>query len=87
MSSSLPDIKNNFSDWYNEVIYQAQLTDESPVRGTVIIRPYGTAIWENIRNRLDERIKETGHQNAMFPLFIPESFLKRKAAHVEGFAP
>lgn len=87
MSSSLPDIKNNFSDWYNEVIYQAQLTDESPVRGTVIIRPYGTAIWENIRNRLDERIKETGHQNAMFPLFIPESFLKREAAHVEGFAP
>lgn len=87
MSNTLPDIKRNFSDWYNEVIHQAQLADQSPVRGTMIIRPYGCAIWENIKNRLDTRIKETGHENAMFPLFIPESFLKKEASHVEGFAP
>lgn len=83
----LPNISTNFSDWYNEIIYQAELVDQSPVRGTVIIRPYGYAIWEQIRNYLDERIKETGHQNAAFPLFIPESFLKKEAKHVEGFAP
>jgi prolyl-tRNA synthetase len=87
MSNTLPDIKNNFADWYNEVIYQAQLADQSPVRGTMIVRPYGCALWENIKNRLDTRIKETGHENALFPLFIPESFLKKEAEHVEGFAP
>ncbi len=83
----LPDISTNFSDWYNEIIYQAELVDQSPVRGTVIIRPYGYAIWEHIRDYLDQRIKETGHQNAAFPLLIPESFLKREAKHVAGFAP
>jgi prolyl-tRNA synthetase len=85
--NKLPDIKHNFADWYQEVIYQAELADQSPVRGTIIIRPYGYAIWENIRDVLDKRIKETGHQNAAFPLFIPESFIKREAKHVEGFAP
>lgn len=87
MSSQLPNIKENFADWYNEVIYQAELADLSPVRGCIVIRPYGWAIWENIRDTLDKRIKETGHQNASFPLFIPESFLKREAEHVKGFAP
>lgn len=85
--SKLPDFNKNFSDWYNEVVYQAELADLSPVRGSIVIRPYGFAIWENIKGRLDQRIKETGHENASFPLFIPESFLKREAKHVEGFAP
>lgn len=85
--NKLPDFNQHFSEWYNEVIYQAELADLSPVRGSIVIRPYGFAIWENIRDRLDKRIKETGHENAAFPLFIPESFLKREAKHVEGFAP
>lgn len=85
--SKLPDIKTNFSEWYNEVVYQSEVADQSPVRGCIVIRPYGFAMWENIRDRLDQRIKETGHQNAAFPLLIPESFLKREAQHVEGFAP
>lgn len=84
---TLPDIKTNFSDWYNEVIYQSELADHSPVRGTIVIRPYGTALWERIRGILDKKIKDTGHENAIFPLFIPESFLKKEAKHVEGFAP
>lgn len=83
----LPDIKKDFAGWYQEVITQAELADSSPVRGTIIIRPYAYAIWEIIRNRLDERIKATGHQNAAFPLLIPESYLKKEATHVEGFAP
>lgn len=83
----LPNINQSFAEWYQEVIQQAELTDQSPVRGTMVIRPYGCAIWENIRDILDKRIKETGHENAIFPLFIPESFLKREAEHIEGFAP
>lgn len=86
-TSKLPDFNKNFSDWYNEVIYQAELADLSPVRGCIVIRPYGWAMWENIQKRVDERIKATGHQNMAFPLFIPESFLKKEAKHVEGFAP
>jgi prolyl-tRNA synthetase len=85
--NKLPDISQDFSGWYNEVVYQAELADQSPVRGTIVIRPYGTSLWENIKDQLDNRIKETGHQNAIFPLFIPESFLKKEAKHVEGFAP
>jgi len=85
--SSLPDIKKNFSDWYNEVIYQAELADQSPVRGSIVIRPYGYALWEHIRGQLDKQIKETGHQNASFPLLIPESFIAKEAKHIEGFAP
>lgn len=85
--SKLPDISKDFSGWYNEIVYQAELADQSPVRGTIIIRPYGCALWEIIQAFLDKRIKETGHQNAIFPLFIPESFLKKEAKHVEGFAP
>jgi prolyl-tRNA synthetase len=86
-NQKLPDIKTNFSDWYNEVIYQSELADHSPVRGTIVIRPYGTALWERIRDILDKKIKDTGHENAIFPLFIPESFLKKEADHVEGFSP
>ncbi len=83
----LPSIDTHFSDWYNDVIYQAELVDQTPVRGSVVIRPYGWAIWEQMRDRLDERIKKTGHQNASFPLLIPESFFKKEAEHIEGFAP
>lgn len=85
--NKLPDITTNFPEWYQEVIYQAQLADHAPVRGCIVIRPYGTAIWENIKKVLDDRIKATGHENAIFPLFIPQSFLSKEAEHVEGFAP
>lgn len=85
--SKLPSYSSAFTDWYQEVLYQAELVDQAPVRGCFVIRPYGYAIWENIQKDLDRRIKETGHQNAAFPLLIPESFLKREAEHVEGFAP
>ncbi|KKQ32501.1 MAG: Proline-tRNA ligase [candidate division TM6 bacterium GW2011_GWF2_37_49] len=83
----LPDINQNFAEWYQEVIYQAGMIDQSPVKGTFVIMPYGYAIWENLQAVLDKKIKETGTQNAYFPLFIPESFLKKEAKHVEGFAP
>lgn len=83
----LPDIKNNFAEWYQEVIYQAQLVDQSPVRGSMVVRPYGCALWEQMVKVLDARFKATGHENALFPLFIPESFLKKEADHVAGFAP
>jgi len=83
----LPDITQDFSGWYNEVIYDAELVDHAPVKGCMVIRPYGYAIWERIVKVLDERIKATGHHNAAFPLLIPESFLKREAQHVAGFAP
>ena len=83
----LPDINQNFSDWYNEVVYKAELADQAPVKGCIVIRPYGWGIWELIQNHLDDRIKATGHQNCAFPLLIPESFIKREAKHIEGFAP
>ncbi|MBZ0293279.1 MAG: proline--tRNA ligase [Anaerolineae bacterium] len=77
----------DFSKWYNEIVYKADLADHSPVRGCIIIKPYGYELWEGIRDALDKRFKETGHRNAYFPLFIPESYLKREAEHVEGFSP
>ncbi len=77
----------DFSAWYNELVLRAELADRGPVRGTMVIRPYGYRIWELIQSALDQRIRETGHENAYFPLFIPESHLKREAEHVEGFAP
>jgi prolyl-tRNA synthetase len=87
MSKKLPDIKTNFSEWYNEIVYKAELADQAPVRGCIVIRPYGWSIWENIKSILDQRIKETGHQNCAFPMLIPESFIKREASHIEGFSP
>ena len=77
----------DFSRWYNEIVYRADLAAPSPVRGCVIIKPYGYEIWEAIKAGLDRRFKATGHQNAYFPLFIPESYIKREAQHVEGFSP
>lgn len=87
MNTKLADIKTDFSQWYHDVIYEAQLADQAPVRGCMVIRPYGYALWEIIRDILDKKIKETGHQNAAFPLLIPQSFLSQEAEHVEGFAP
>lgn len=77
----------NFSDWYNELVLKAELADYSPVRGCMVVRPYGWTLWENIQQALDRRFKETGHVNAAFPLFIPMSFLEKEKEHVEGFAP
>ncbi len=87
MAHQLPDITTHFADWYNEVIYAAELADLAPVRGCIVIRPYGYAIWEHIVAILDKKIKDTGHQNTAFPLLIPLSFLQKEAQHVEGFAP
>jgi prolyl-tRNA synthetase len=78
--------EEDFSAWYNEVVLKAELADYSPVRGCMVIRPYGYRLWELMQAQLDRRFKETGHQNAYFPLFIPQSFLAREAEHIEGFA-
>ncbi len=77
----------DFSKWYNEIVYKADLAAQSPVRGCIIIKPYGYELWEAIKAGLDRRFKATGHRNAYFPLFIPESYLRREAEHVEGFSP
>ncbi|MFL6116834.1 MAG: proline--tRNA ligase [Catenulispora sp.] len=77
----------DFSSWYNELVTKAQLVERGPAKGTMVIRPYGYRVWELLQAELDRRIKDTGHENAYFPLFIPESYLKREAEHVEGFAP
>src|SRR5512145_157093 len=76
----------DFSEWYGDVIMQAELADYSPVRGCMVIRPHGYRIWELMQRALDDLIKATGHKNAYFPLFIPMSFLAKEAEHVEGFA-
>ncbi|MGQ0735799.1 MAG: proline--tRNA ligase [Acidobacteriota bacterium] len=78
---------SDFSRWYLDIVRRAELADYSPVKGCMVIRPYGYAIWELIQRQLDDRFKATGHVNAYFPLFIPESLLMREAEHVEGFAP
>ena len=77
----------DFSAWYNELVLRAELADYSPVRGCMVIRPNGYGIWERMQRALDDMFKATGHVNAYFPLFVPESLLMREAAHVEGFAP
>src|SRR5580704_10592692 len=84
---SIPAKAADLSDWYTQVCLRAQLVDYAPVRGCIVLRPYGHAIWENIKAEFDVRFKATGHQNAYFPLLIPESLLVREAEHVEGFAP
>ena len=77
----------DFSAWYNELVQRAELADYSPVRGSMVIRPYGYRIWELMQRELDDRFKATGHENAYFPLLIPQSFLEREKQHIEGFAP
>jgi prolyl-tRNA synthetase len=87
MTQALPSIREDFAEWYNDIVYRADLAALSPVRGCPIIKPYGYELWEGIKNALDKRFKATGHQNAYFPLFIPMSYLQREAQHVEGFSP
>lgn len=86
MAKDFPKRKENYSEWYNTLVVRADLAETSAVRGCMVIKPYGFAIWEKMRDRLDKMFKDTGHQNAYFPLFIPKSFFSREAAHIEGFA-
>ena len=83
----IADINENFPQWYTDVVLKTELVDYGPVKGSMVIRPYGYAIWENIQKELDKRFKETGHKNAYFPMLIPYSFLTREKEHIEGFAP
>ncbi len=87
MADFLTPQSEDFAKWYNEIVQKADLADYSPVRGCMVIKPYGYTLWENIRDALDRRFKATGHVNAYFPLFIPMSFLQKEAEHVEGFSP
>jgi len=87
MAKKITSPAEDFSRWYLDVIREAELADTAPVRGCMIIRPYGYAIWENMKASLDRRFKQTGHSNAYFPLFIPQSFITKESEHVEGFAP
>ena len=87
MAKKITSPAEDFSRWYLDVIREAELADSAPVRGCMIIRPYGYAIWENMKASLDRRFKQTGHSNAYFPLFIPQSFITKESEHVEGFAP
>ena len=83
----LPTRSQDFSEWYNQLVLKAQLADYAPVRGCMVVRPYGWALWENIQQALDRRFKATGHQNVAFPLLIPRSFIDKEKHHVEGFSP
>src|ERR1051325_7557303 len=86
MSKEITSRHEDYSQWYNDLVIKGSLADYSAVRGCMVIKPYGFALWENMRDTLDRMFKETGHVNAYFPLFIPKSFLSKEAAHVEGFA-
>ncbi|MGF7214015.1 prolyl-tRNA synthetase [Spirosoma lacussanchae] len=86
MAKAIPSRSENYSEWYNELIKKADLAENSAVRGCMVIKPYGFSIWEKMQRALDDMFKETGHQNAYFPLFIPKSYLSKEASHVEGFA-
>jgi prolyl-tRNA synthetase len=83
----LPTRAQDFSEWYNQLVLKAQLADYAPVRGCMVVRPYGWALWENIQAALDRRFKATGHQNVAFPMLIPRSFIDKEKHHVEGFSP
>ena len=87
MAKMLTSQTDDFSGWYNEVIAKAELADNAPTRGSMVIRPYGYTLWENMVAELDKMFKATGHVNAYFPLLIPESFFQKEAEHVEGFSP
>ena len=86
MSKGLPKRSENYSEWYNEIVKRADLAENSAVRGCMVIKPYGFAIWEKMQRALDDMFKATGHQNAYFPLFVPRSFLEKEEEHAEGFA-
>jgi prolyl-tRNA synthetase len=87
MAAKITTRAENYSQWYIDIILQAKLADYSPVKGSMVIRPRGFAIWEKMKSELDSLFKETGHSNAYFPMLIPESFIRKEAEHVEGFAP
>src|SRR5438552_6022187 len=86
MAKVLTTRSENYAQWYNDLVLKADLAENSAVRGCMVIKPYGFAIWEKMQAQLDKMFKDTGHYNAYFPLFIPKSFLSKEAAHVEGFA-
>lgn len=86
-SEKLPTRSENYAEWYNQLVLKAELADYAPVRGCMVVRPYGWSLWENIQGALDRRFKATGHVNAAFPLLIPMSFLEKEKDHVEGFSP
>ena len=86
MAKEITSREENYSQWYNDLVVKADLADNSAVRGCMVIKPYGYAIWEKIQAQLDKMFKDTGHVNAYFPLFIPKSFFSKEASHVEGFA-
>ncbi|MBM4379810.1 MAG: proline--tRNA ligase, partial [Deltaproteobacteria bacterium] len=87
MADKLIPREKGFSEWYVDLVQKAKLADYSDVKGCMVIRPSGYALWENIRDVLDGQFKATGHKNAYFPMLIPESYLKKEAEHVEGFNP
>ncbi|MBY0426261.1 MAG: proline--tRNA ligase, partial [Cytophagales bacterium] len=86
MAQGIPKRSEDYAAWYQELVKRADLAENSPVRGCMVIKPYGYSIWEKMRDTLDKMFKDTGHSNAYFPLFIPKSFLSKEASHVEGFA-
>ena len=86
MAQKFTTREQDYSKWYNEIVSRADLAENSDVKGCMIIKPYGFAIWEMMKDELDKQFKATGHSNAYFPLFIPKSYLSKEASHVEGFA-
>ena len=87
MAKGITKRSDDYSQWYIDVVLKGEMADYSPVKGCMVIKPNGYGVWENIQRNLDHMFKQTGHVNAYFPMFIPESFLKKEAEHVEGFAP
>ena len=86
MSKKITSREVDYSTWYNDIVQHADLAENSGVRGCMVIKPYGYAIWEKMQAELDKKFKATGHQNAYFPLFIPKSYFSKEASHVDGFA-
>ncbi|NBO50021.1 MAG: proline--tRNA ligase, partial [Chitinophagia bacterium] len=86
MGNELTSRSADYAQWYNDLILKGGLADYSAVRGCMVIKPYGYALWENMKDQLDKMFKETGHVNAYFPLFVPKSFLEKEEGHAEGFA-
>ena len=86
MAKDLTSRAENYSEWYNELVVKAALADHSAVRGCMVIKPYGYALWENMRDQLDKMFKDTGHVNAYFPLFVPKSLFEAEEKNAEGFA-
>lgn len=86
MGKEITTRAQNYSEWYQDLVIKADLAENSAVRGCMVIKPYGYAIWEKMQQALDKMFKDTGHSNAYFPMFIPKSFFSKEAAHIEGFA-